>query len=532
MDKKLLVSIGLSIATVWVLNQYMSKPAASGIEQGGSVNVAAAAVPVPGEPVKVPVSELMYKPLQLEVAFSDKKLSAHEEQVAVQTPLVNATFSTYGGALTTLDFVGYTGKNRTPLRSLNPKNPHEPIERSQAAFVVALETATPFNYSFVGKESTNGTTSVTFKAVGETATIYKTYTLYDTSYRCDLSVAIEPKNGASLQPRLFVPAPYVHELTDNEISLNVWNEQRDTLEKLDVAGHQTSAWYWTNRRQVFGCEDRYFAHAMVTDHQGFVQRAYVKRIDARSVSAIFEGPRITQKTSWRMSFYLGPKRYADLQIVDDRLPQLMAFGWLTGLCKFLLMLLEYLFKLIGNFGLAILALAVVLRLPFTPLFMYARKQMEIFQRYQPAINHIRTKYRQDFATQQSEMMRFYKEHNLSPATQMLGMVPQIMHMIILFGLYRLLNNSIDLYQAPLVGWIVDLSSKDPFYVLPIVMGITMIWQQQMMPMGDGKQRVMSYFISLVATVAFANFPAGLVLYWLINNILGIAEDYFRKAFLK
>ena len=154
--------------------------------------------------------------------------------------------------------------------------------------------------------------------------------------------------------------------------------------------------------------------------------------------------------------------------------------------------------------------------------------MEDYQKFQPTINRIRAKYKQDLRKQQEEVMRFHKEHNLSPATPMVGCLPLLIQLPILFSLYRVLNNYLSLYQAPLFGWIQDLSAKDPYYILPILMGVTMFLQQQMSPVTDSKQRVMMMFMPVVVTAVFINFPAGLVLYWFMNNLLTVAEDLLRK----
>jgi YidC/Oxa1 family membrane protein insertase len=157
--------------------------------------------------------------------------------------------------------------------------------------------------------------------------------------------------------------------------------------------------------------------------------------------------------------------------------------------------------------------------------------MEEYQQYQPTINKIRAKYRQDWQKQQEELMRFYQEHNVSPVMHMVGCLPLLIQMPILLALYRVLHNYLDLYQAPFMGWIVDLSVKDPYYVLPILMGIAMLWQQSMSPVKDDKMRVAMMFMPVVMVVVFLNFPSGLVLYWLVNNVLTIGEDYIRKYFL-
>ena len=154
--------------------------------------------------------------------------------------------------------------------------------------------------------------------------------------------------------------------------------------------------------------------------------------------------------------------------------------------------------------------------------------MEEYQKYQPTLNRIRTKYKHDLKKQQEEIMKFHQEHNLSPATPMSGCLPMLIQLPILFALYRVLNNYLSLYHAPFFGWMRDLSSKDPYYVLPILMGLTMLWQQKMTPVVDEKQRLMMMFMPIVMTAIFINFPAGLVLYWLTNNVLTVGEDLLRK----
>lgn len=100
---------------------------------------------------------------------------------------------------------------------------------------------------------------------------------------------------------------------------------------------------------------------------------------------------------------------------------------------------------------------------------------------------------------------------------------------ILFALFRVLGNHVNLYNAPFYGWVIDLSSKDPYYILPVLMGGSMIWQQLMTPSTDDKQRVLMVFMSIVFMVFFAKAAAGLVIYWLINNVVTLGEDYLRRA---
>ena len=195
------------------------------------------------------------------------------------------------------------------------------------------------------------------------------------------------------------------------------------------------------------------------------------------------------------------------------------------LLKFLL----FLYSFVGNYGLAIIIMAVLLEIPFIPLTIRGKKKMEEFSRYQPAVNRIRQKFRGDVQRMQAELVRFYKEHNLSPAGPMLGCLPLVLQMPIIFALYRVLGNFIGLYQAPFAGWIFDLSAKDPYYILPVIMGASMMMQQYMTPTTEERTRVVMMFASLLFIAVFSGFPAGLVLYWSVRQVVTLGVESLRKV---
>lgn len=530
MDKKLLFAIFMSLATVWLFQSYFGKNAgvveAPGVVTVGGQNAAV----VPGQPIKVPTTQELYKPLQLDVTFADQKATEAEVITDIQTDYCTFSFSNQGAVLVGLDFKEHTGKNGTPLRTVYSKGSYDGEQRKKGCFLLAFEQKTPFFYKLADKRFVGNKIELAYETDFDEWTIRKMYTLYKDSYKVDVNVVCTPKSpeAQAIQPRLFFAAPYVSEIADDAISVLVWNEQKQTLDKNEPAKTSGLAWYWQTPKVMVGADDKYFVHTLVDDPSKFVQRAYIKEFDPKNVFTVLEGPSIKQNQNWTMSFYFGPKLFDHFAAVDSRLEDLLSFGWLSALCKLLLKLLNFLYDYLGNFGWAIIVLTILLKLPFTPLSMYARKKLEEYQRYQPTINKIRAKYKHDLQMQHEELMKFHRDHNISPTTQMVGCLPLLIQMPILFALYRVLNNYLDLYQAPFVGWIVDLSSKDPYYVIPVLMGISMIWQQLSTPTTDEKQRVVMIFITIVMTVVFAGFPAGLVLYWLVNNLLTIGEDYLRK----
>ncbi len=237
--------------------------------------------------------------------------------------------------------------------------------------------------------------------------------------------------------------------------------------------------------------------------------------------------------------YVGPKDYHILRDIGYDLKYAVNFGSIIGpialgLFHSLVWLYE---KVWPNYGLAIIIVTVVIRILFFPLtqksFVSMKKMQTNMQRIQPKINAIKTKYKKkglDFQSRQKmnqEIMDLYKKEGINPMGGMTGCFPLLLQLPILWAFFNVLRASIELRQAPFMLWIDDLSVMDPYYITPILMGATMFIQQIMSgtAIGDPFQRRMMYMMPLIFTFFFLSFPSGLVLYWLINNILGIGQQY-------
>jgi len=521
MNRRILVALSLSLVTVFAIQYFMKKPQPVG--PGGKVEAGGVRS---GQVYSVPVQQSWHKEPQTEIDFLDSDLEKVEEAIVkVETPLYKTSFSTFGGVLKEMAFKKHIGKDKLPIRTIATDTREF---REEGCFLLAFENKTPYIYKMVSHEKKDGFQEVVYETKKGDWVVRKSYRLYDDNYKIDLIFDFVPtkENAAPLSPRLFVPSPYVPEVEKNETN-GVTTQDGRTITKISSGNELGSVW---GIPAMFGAEDKFFAHLMISDSQNFAQGGFYKRVNKKLFS-IIEGAELKKEKSFNLSFYIGPKLLQNLSAVDERLEGLLSFGWLSWFARLLLKLLEFLYRHIGNFGIAIIILTILLKLPFVPLSISSRRKMEQYQKFQPTINRIRAKYKNDLKTQQEEIMRFHKEHNLSPATPMIGCLPMLIQLPILFALYRVLNNYLSLYQAPLFLWIQDLSSRDPYYVLPILMGLTMFWQQRLSPVTDSKQRVMMMFMPIVVTAVFINFPAGLVLYWFTNNLLTVGEDLLRKKVL-
>jgi YidC/Oxa1 family membrane protein insertase len=530
MDKKFIYSVMLSIATVWLLQYYFWGPKKSGAHQGVVSVEQMQQAHQPGQPIKVAATEDLYKPINYDIDFAQEKINAAEGVAVVETKLLTATFSTYGAILKSLDYKGHLSKNKQPLRTVYDKGAHDEELRKQGCFLLAFEQKTPYFYRLVDRIVEKNTERIVYQADYLGWVIRKIYTMYSDRYQIDCTIECEPKTEqvAPVKPRLFFVSPIIHEIADDAIVPFMLNESTSSVETKDIDAVQGLAWYWVQSKPLFGASDKYFAHGLINDESKFVRRAFYKKIDEKMLLPVLEGPEVTEKQSWKLSFYFGPKLHDHLAYVDDRLNDILSFGWLSWFCKLILKLLQWIHSYIGNYGVAIIVLTFLLKLPFLPFSLYARRLMTNYQKHQHYLNRIRMKYKADPRMQQQELMKYHHDHNLSPATPVIGCLPLLIQMPILFSLYRVLGNYLDLYQAPFFGWITDLSAKDPYYVIPVLMGISMLWQQSLTAVGDEKQKVVMWFMSIIMTVVFSSFPAGLVLYWFMNNILTIMEDYLRK----
>ncbi len=230
-------------------------------------------------------------------------------------------------------------------------------------------------------------------------------------------------------------------------------------------------------------------------------------------------------------FFGGPKLYSLLGNIEEKyqkewgkqlsLKETVDFGIFGILGKPLFIVMHFIYNFVHNWGLTIIILTVLLRILLFPLNHKSLKAMKKMSDLAPEIKKLQKKYKDNPQKLQEEMMKLYAEHGANP---MSGCLPIVIQIPIFIALYNVLMVTVELKNVPFL-WIPDLSDKDPFYILPILMGLSMIAQQWITPSSDKNQKMIMYIMAGVFTFMFMNFPAGLVLYWLTNNILGILQSF-------
>jgi YidC/Oxa1 family membrane protein insertase len=232
----------------------------------------------------------------------------------------------------------------------------------------------------------------------------------------------------------------------------------------------------------------------------------------------------TKITKIQNKIFIGPKSVDNLQKIDPNLTDVMDYGVFGAISKILLNLMKFLHGILGNWGLAIIALTVIMRLIMLPFNIMSFKSARAMQKIQPQLQAVRERYKSDPMAVNRETMALMKEHKANPLSSCLPMLLQIP---VFFALWRTIGSSIEIYQQPFFGWITDLSAHDPYFIIPVLMGLTMFMQQKMTPstMDPAQQKILN-FMPILFSVFMLSLPSGLTLYNFVSSLFGVTQQYF------
>lgn len=274
-------------------------------------------------------------------------------------------------------------------------------------------------------------------------------------------------------------------------------------------------------------QDKYFLSVLIPQK---ATAALAKKEGDKLVSAGVRFAPPANGSTLAMQLYAGPKEYDTLKLLSVGLEDTIDFGWFVfgswglvkAVAKPIFYVLRFLYEFTHNYGITIILLTLSIKLMFVPLQYKSYKSMKQMQVIQPKVLALQTKFKDDRERLNKELIKLYKDHKVNPVG---GCLPMVLQMPVFVALFNILYMTIDLRQAPFMLWIKDLSVQDPYYVLPIIMGATMVIQQKITPTTmDPTQAKIMLFLPVFMTFLFVNFPAGLVLYWLTNNVLTITQQ--------
>jgi YidC/Oxa1 family membrane protein insertase len=283
-------------------------------------------------------------------------------------------------------------------------------------------------------------------------------------------------------------------------------------------------------------QDKYFLAAAIPVDPG--TRIVVVRKEGDKLATVgLRTPASPAMVTGKYRLYVGPKEFDTLAALKLELEETIDFGWfiygswavVRAVAKPLFYAIRYLHDLTHNYGVAIIMVTVFIKLLLAPLAYKSYKSMKDMAAVQPEMMALQKKYADDRERLNKELMKFYKERKVNPVG---GCLPMFFQIPVFVALFNILYMTIELRQAPFILWVKDLSVQDPYYVLPILMGVTMFVQQKIQPTTmDPKQAQIMLLLPVFLTFLFITFPAGLVLYWLTNNVLTIAQQIITDRYI-
>ena len=471
------------------------------------------------------------------------------QRVEVITDLLRAELDTYGGDLRVLDLITYPeklGAPDVPFRLLTDSGPdlywvQNGLLGSQSDLPNHHSEYTATNKRYVLAEGKDRI-EVPLHIEKDGVHYRKVYTFYRDSYYVD--VRYEVQNNTNQEWRGYLYAQFVSTETSDDENTSFLGLGRlpsftggaiytpdekykkigfDDMREQPLVQKTTSGWVAMLQHYFVGAllaekESQYEFYSLVNGSGATTRYSMgYKHLAPLSVAAGRRG-----EINARM--FVGPKENKRLVEADRQLELAVDFGWLTPVSAPLFWLLTQIQRVVVNWGLSIVLLTALVKLVFFPLSAASYKSMAKMKKLGPRMKTLKERYGDDKQKFQQAMMEMYKKDKINPLG---GCLPIVVQIPVFIALYWVLLESVELRQAPLALWIHDLSAPDPYYVLPILMGASMFVQQLLNPAPvDPMQANIMRILPIVFTLFFLWFPAGLVLYWLVNNLLSIAQQWF------
>ena len=543
------VIFGLSLVMLWdqwqVYNgrktTFFPGPAPVVAQSGGAVPASS----VPGVVPNATNSAANAAAVTTATGASDAQTVApvKHEQIVAQTDVVKVTFDTEGGSVVRTEFLKEVDKFDPSRNFVLLDDSKERFYEAQSGLIAAAGGAALPTHktlmTLVPGERSLKDGSQTLELHFESAEVggvklIKTYTLTRGSYVMDVKFEVLNVGAAPVAPQLYMQlvrdgskppgeSKFYSTFTGPAIYTDAKKYQKVTFEdidknKVDVEKSATNGYV--------AMVQHYFASAWLLG-DGVARDLFLRKVDSNLYSVGMITPLQEIAPGGRKvidaRFFAGPQEEKKLEALAPGLELVKDYGWLTMLAKPLYWLLDKLHGFIGNWGWSIVALVVLLKATFYWLNAKAYASMAKMKAINPKITAMREQLKDNPQKMQMEMMRIYREEKVNP---MGGCLPIMVQIPVFIALYWVLLSSVEMRNAPWLGWIQDLSSPDPFYILPIVMTLTTVLQTSLNPAPpDPMQAKMMWFMPLAFSVMFFFFPAGLVMYWITNNALSIAQQW-------
>ena len=465
--------------------------------------------------------------------------AAPRETIEVQTDVLRLRIDTLGATLVEATFPQHADivDPAKPFTLMTQSAQHTYVAQTGLVGGNLPNHLSPMRLVSGERRLADGQNSLTLRFEGASDSgikLVKTYTLNRGSYAIEVAHEVSNSGSAAVAPQLYLQLVRDNTKPAGESSFYstftgpaVYTEAKkyQKVEFDDIAKNKAEIDRNADNGYV-AMVQHYFASAWLLG-QGVARENFVRKTDQNLFAAGMVTPlgelAPGQSRSVKATLYTGPQEEKRLEALAPGLELVKDYGWLTMLAKPLYWLLDKLHGFLGNWGWSIMALVLLLKIAFYWLNAKAYASMAKMKAVNPRIMEMRERLKNNPQQMQMEMMKIYREEKVNP---MGGCFPMLVQIPVFIALYWVLLSSVEMRNAPWIGWITDLSAKDPYFILPVVMTLSTLLQTALNPAPpDPLQAKMMWLMPLMFSVMFFFFPAGLVLYWITNNVLSIAQQW-------
>ncbi|MGB3977230.1 MAG: membrane protein insertase YidC [bacterium] len=539
MEKRFFLAILLSITVFLLWNQFFAPPPPETPTVTPTNQDVTSSLPVSNTDLSAQSSDptmLIDNPVDA-VEPHETIPPAERRTIKIETPRVLAELDTLGARITSWKLKEYEGVENQPIELISPD---DPLHYPGSVRINGLDAFndTVFASSFDGKSivlnDENPKTQITFTAMLRTGErVQKDLTFFHDKYLVNMALSLTNQSSANIGSTVeyLLPDKLIEPLGGQATNRYIrsgpvfWTGY--AREKPKINKIQTRQTYPGIRWAAF--QESYFFTAVLSASQlavGFVEPDRLQPEPGKTPT-IVSGLKLESKmlapgdtVQQHIMLLIGPKKYDELQKLGIGIENIVDFGWITILGKFFYYFLTKSVLYVKNFGFGIILITLIVKLLLFPLSHKQMQSMKKMQAIQPQMKAIQEKYRKDPQKQQQELSQLYKKHGVNP---MGGCLPLLIQFPVFIALYQVLMNLVEMRGASFF-WVKDLAQ--PNVIMVLIMGVSMLIQQKMTPVsGDPRQAKMMMMMPVIFTAMFWNFPSGLVLYWLTNNILTIGQQY-------
>ena len=516
MEKRTMIALGLTIVLLFVFQMYFTpkqQPVQAPTPTKAEQQTTGVTAGVPDK--AAPIAAAEKKPVQ---------------RITVETPLLTFTFSDLGGSIESVKLQKYRATVKKDSGGKELVEDIKPLTYLPKVFkMVNGQVADDSTYF----KPDRGNFSVTDKAetivftgsLTDGKPVKKIYTFYPDKYTIDMKVEVEGSDKDQTMVDFAIMSGKNENTYVFKGPFTYDGKKFEQIEKIE--------------KNMEVRKDIKYAGL----DEGFFAFIWIPKEDSRFPLSILKAENdvpllrlAADKGTVSGSLYFGPKQTDILKSLNINAQKIIDFGWFDIIAKPLILGMKYSNKITRNYGIDIILLTILIKIIFYPLSVKSYQSMKRMQKLQPKIVKLKEQYKDDKQKLNQEMMEIYKREGVNP---MGGCLPMVIQIPVFFALYKALSGAIELRHAPFMFWINDLSAPEdlftfhvagyalPLRILPLVMGITQVIQQKMTPTSaDPMQEKLMLFMPIFFTFLFWGFPSGLVLYWLVNNVISIAQQYY------